>query len=304
LRGQIEKGLWNVGGERLWIAPERDFLFRDPARFGNWSCPPEYDPGQYRLIEKKPQKGYVFERTFDLVDRFRKVTHHAVKTTRAFSPLPNPYPERRGISYAGARIHDRIELPGDEIVRVNPWSITQIFLSPDRAATAVIPVNHNAAPIHYRSTVSGERLKCNENQVSFLLDGAAVSKIGIRPKDADLSRGACILCLAPGPDADRWALVLKISEDTPATQSKCYDVPQSNPKDPAGAIQSYNHGPVEGEERLRFGEIELQFSPPVRRGKRTCSEASHQLLAYEGPQSSLIRLAEEILGRETLLLFP
>ncbi len=43
-------GQWNLGGERLWIAPEIQYNIRNRADFwGSHHVPPQMDPGQYTL---------------------------------------------------------------------------------------------------------------------------------------------------------------------------------------------------------------------------------------------------------------
>lgn len=304
LKRQLDEGAWNTGGERLWLAPERDFFCRDAANFRGWFCAPEYDPGQYRIVEHNRQKGLSFQRTFDLADHLHAKKIEKLTTTRTFLPLGNPFPERRAISYAGVLIRERVEIPAGEIIHLNPWTLTMVFFPKGRHGSALVPVKGNAAPVHSLAPIPQDRLSVGEDLVAFRLDGEHSLKLGIRPEDADLSRGARILCLAPTVDEDRWMLVLKTSEDVPSTSAKCFDVASSNPEISNGAIQSYNSGQNSVLDRLWFGELELTLSPVARRGNGYCSEVSHQLLVYEGSRNNLVRLAEEVLGRESLSIFP
>ncbi len=303
LKHQLDDGAWNTGGERLWLSPERDFLCKDAANFRGWFCAPEYDPGQYRIVEHNQQKGLSFQRTFDLADHFHAKKIQDVTTTRTFLPLPNPYPARRDVFYAGVLIRERVELPTGNVEHIHPWSVTQIFLPAGQHGSMLVPVNRNAAPVHCLRTIPENRLRCSENLLAFKLDGDEVLKLGIAPEDVDLSRGAHVLYLGPTVREDKWVIVLKASEDVPMTSAKCFDVAASDPSRTTGIIQSYNNGPLPKQDRTWFGELELQLSPLARRGNGYCSEVSHQLLVYEGPKQNLVRLAEEVLGRESLFIF-
>lgn len=53
----ITSGDWNVGGERIWIAPEIQYLVRDRSDFwGSIRVPEQMDPGQYSLEQPTPHQ--------------------------------------------------------------------------------------------------------------------------------------------------------------------------------------------------------------------------------------------------------
>lgn len=46
----LRAGYWNIGGERVWLAPERLFNFADPARMlDSYQVATELDPGEWEL---------------------------------------------------------------------------------------------------------------------------------------------------------------------------------------------------------------------------------------------------------------
>ena len=46
----VADGQWNIGGERLWLAPEIRFTIRDRADiWGSYFLPSDMDPGRYQL---------------------------------------------------------------------------------------------------------------------------------------------------------------------------------------------------------------------------------------------------------------
>ena len=53
----LESGDWNLGGERIWIAPEIQYLVRDRSDFwGSIRVPEPMDPGQYHLDQPRPKQ--------------------------------------------------------------------------------------------------------------------------------------------------------------------------------------------------------------------------------------------------------
>lgn len=46
----FERGLESVsGGDRMWLAPEMDVLYEDRRDPSTWRCPPELDPGSWKM---------------------------------------------------------------------------------------------------------------------------------------------------------------------------------------------------------------------------------------------------------------
>ena len=53
----LNSGDWNLGGERIWIAPELQYAVPDRSNFfDSYSLSPQVDPGQYVLDEAKRQQ--------------------------------------------------------------------------------------------------------------------------------------------------------------------------------------------------------------------------------------------------------
>ena len=52
----LRRGEWNLGGERLWIAPELQYNISNRYDFdGSYSLPKQMDPGSYRLTNEGEQ---------------------------------------------------------------------------------------------------------------------------------------------------------------------------------------------------------------------------------------------------------
>jgi hypothetical protein len=63
-RAGIDGGAWNIGGDRLRLAPELRYNVRDRARFlESYDLQPAVDPGRYRLAEPAPESCRLFQIT-------------------------------------------------------------------------------------------------------------------------------------------------------------------------------------------------------------------------------------------------
>lgn len=53
----LNSGDWNLGGDRIWIAPEIQYSIRDRTDFwGSYHLPEQVDPGRYALDQLKPDQ--------------------------------------------------------------------------------------------------------------------------------------------------------------------------------------------------------------------------------------------------------
>ena len=57
LESTMKTGEWMIGGERLWIAPERHFFYENPRDFEGFHVPAEIDPGEYIVVLPKLNSG-------------------------------------------------------------------------------------------------------------------------------------------------------------------------------------------------------------------------------------------------------
>lgn len=291
---------WNVGGDRLWISPERDFFYKDAERFEHWFCPRALDPGNYELASSN-RNAVTFRNVFDLSNMRTGEIYKDVCVTRTMSYLPNPYASDprlekalESVSYVGMGSVEEILVKGSyDWLRINPWIITQVNPgSPENPGMAIVPTKAGVQPIHYFGKIPDDRLKVYEDHVSFKIDGEAIYKLGIRPEDLPLRREAAIGYLVDNGEANRESLLLiRRSKDVPKNQSECLDVAKRDPDGPRGSVQSYNSGLG-----LRMGEVELQLSSLERQDQGYYYQrARADLLIFQGPRNKIIEVANVVL---------
>ncbi len=85
LEAALLSGHWNIGGERIWLAPERAFNFSDPARMlDTYHVDPAIDPGNWSLITGST--GIALEAS-STIPRMDGGGPTPVKLTRRITPL-------------------------------------------------------------------------------------------------------------------------------------------------------------------------------------------------------------------------
>lgn len=310
------EGAGGVGGERLWVSPERSFYYRQPETFGEWFAPLAMDPGNYRPVRSEGDRTPAYENVFDLEDVRADRTYGGVRLTRRFKAISDPFAGNHALKammprlhYAGVRKTDSIELPDAPAdAKIGLWTLALVDPAPpDGVGTVVIPVRPGAKAIDYFGGLTDERSVARRDYVAFRIDGQSVGKIGVRPEDLDLRRAAQIAAFLPSRTKSRLLLVIQRSSDVPRTQDECLDEAKADPAGPKGAIQSYNNGPGADPNApyKRFGEIEIQLAAaqPTGEGRTPAATAISDLLAFEGSREDILKLGKLVLGTGEIRLF-
>ena len=282
---------WLIGGERLWIAPERHFFYENPRDFEGFHVPAGIDPGNYERLAH-----CTYENTFSLIDLHSNTPWDNSRMLRSFTPLADPY--HTGLAYMGVAANDTVEINGPG-AHFCAWSLTQVYsCGPGKAGTAFFPVADTAQLISYFEPVPPRYATVHkEGYASFRIDANAIYKIGIRPEDMRFDNLCKALYLSPFPGSKKWFCLIKRSDSMPRSQAECVDIARSNPEGPMGAIQSYNNGPdFRPDIECPFGEIELQLQKGRDEGGKSVSKAHHELLSYAGTKAQMLDLAQTVLG--------
>ena len=306
------EGAGSIGGERLWVSPERNFFYKDSKTFDTWMCQLPMDPGEYEELASDDES-VLYQNVLDLNDGLRGVTYRNVTMRRRIQAIEAPCPESActGLAYAGVQITDEVIFPeADEDPRACPWSLTQITPSRNGASgTVIVPTGRRAEPVGYFGEIPADRLRVADDHVAFRIDARDIYKLGLRAEDLPSEGPARIAYMKNVFSASiggehpsntgEWLLVIKESEDVARTNADAVDPALADPDGPRGVIQSYNGGPKEpGDTGYPvFGEIEMQFRPLRQDAKGAwSSKATHRLLAFQGSREAIVAAAETLLG--------
>lgn len=282
---------WNIGGERYWISPERDFFYKNPESWEEWFCPNGLDPANYK-IEAKSDDFCTVSSKISLANQRTKEQYDG-EITRKFSNIKEPY--STGVNYCGIEILENCTLNRANL-KVNGWTLTQIISGgPYNPGTVLIPTNPNPKPLSYFRKIPQDRLTIGETYVAFKIDVYGIYKLAIRPEDIDYNRQAKIGYVLDIPETEDWGLLIKISDNMPKSQKDCFDISRDHPDAEIGVIQSYNSESPD-ELVLNFGEIELQLNHFETEGDISHGKATHQLFAYIGSKNEILEVIDKYLG--------
>ncbi len=289
----------HIGGERLWISPERNFYYENPRDFEGYRIPSEIDPGEYTC--KKDAETILFQNNFSLLEYDRNMLFDNSVERRSFSVIADPY--NTGHPYVGVSITDEVDVNDTEIVMC-AWSLTQVYTcGPESPGIALFPVKPGCNLISYFDQIPDDRAEVLENVARFKIDGSFSIKLGIRPEDVPLDNPCKAVYLSrTGSNKATWFCVIKRSNDIPRTQDECVDMAKNDPNGPKGAVQAFNTDHGSKEEMIAYpcGELGLQLKKGVAEGDKTVSRATHELLSYCGSREEMFELAGNALQIQSL----
>ena len=287
-----------IGGDRYWVSPERDFFYKKPETFEEWTCPPALDPANYEILAISDSSCTVSSGVFLLNQRTKQ--GYQGEITRQFKLIDEPY--STGVSYCGIEILDDCIFYRPNL-KINGWSLaTVISGGVISSGTVLIPTKENPKQISYFRTIPEDRVKTGQNYVAFKIDVDEVYKLAIRPEDIDFNRPAKIGYILKIPDFEDYGFIVKLSNDIPRNQNECFDVPRDHPESEIGVIQSYNSESPD-KPLLNFGEIELQLNSFKTVENASHGKAKHQIFGYIGTKEEILTVVKMYLGIENPLLF-
>jgi len=289
---------WNIGGDRYWISPERNFFYKNPEVWEDWFCPEGLDPANYKIISAS-ETNCILKTEVSLNDQLNKEAYKGT-IKRSISLIEEPI--NTGVPYCGIQYVEDCILNAPDL-QINGWSLTQIISGgAENPGTVLIPTKANPKPLSYFRPIPGDRLNVKENYLAFKIDVEDIYKLAIRPEDIDFSKAAKMGYLLNIPDSEEYGLLIKISLDIPKSQNQCFDTSRDHPDSEIGVIQSYN-AESPNEKELLFGEIELQLNPFETIYQTSQGFAKHQLFGYIGTKEEILSVVKKYLGIVDPVLF-
>ena len=291
IKNVIKSRQRDIGGDRYWISPEREFFYEKPQTWEGWFCPHGLDPAYYEILVGS-SISCTLSSPITVESQIKKEIYNG-ELTRQISLVKDPI--SAGLSYCGAEFVDDCVFFQPSL-RINGWSLACIISGgSSNPGTALIPTKPDPKPLSYFRTIPQDRLRVGNNYVAFKIDVDDVYKLAIRPEDIDFSRKAKIGYVLKIPDSEEYGFLVKLSEDVPKSQKECFDVSRDHPEEEIGVIQSYNSESL-NKPSLKFGEIELQLNQFESIENASHSKAKHQILGYVGSKEEILDVIENILG--------
>jgi hypothetical protein len=295
------EGGWNLGGERIWIAPEIQYNVRDRNDFwGTLSVPPQMDPGDFRFNDYETN---VDENEYEVVTIVRDVTLSAynIGTESQYifimsdiNPVRNPLDRLQNVSnlmqdvqYFGY-IHE-VTFNGDDTSTYSEsWNLVQL----NAGGQLIIPCMPFVEASDYFGDVPEEARQLHYGDVPYLrlnITGKQQYKIGY--KSACMTgRMAYHHTL---PDGREYLLIRSFFNNP----SNVYaEEPPHLPGVNGHSVHVYNDGGEFGGENA-FGEMEVT-GQTVHGGSEFADGALDYFLmwAYVGTPEAIRRIAHLLLG--------
>ena len=307
---EVREHINPYGGEdRFWLGPEGGqyaifFEEGDDFVFEDWQTPAPIDNEPFEVVSqsadavqfsKNMQLQNYSGTRFDVeVDR----TVRLLKTAEIAQEL-DVSPDSQVVDFVGFRSDNRITNAGEmdwakEDGLLSIWILGMFIHSP--STTVVIPFDSGAEievpPVNdsYFGVVPEDRLIVKDGYIFFKGDGAYRSKIGVAPERARPIMGSY--------DAENQVLTIvkfTLPEGETDYVNSLWEL-QNHPYD-GDVVNSYNDGPLEGENEQLGPFYELESSSPA--AELAVGESlfhQHTTVHFMGEEENLNELSQQILG--------
>jgi hypothetical protein len=276
-----------LGGDRLWIAPEIAYMWKDLARarvspFDCYTLPPAMDPGSYRLLEEGADHVGLWA-DMELVDhRFGRSIR--LRVDRRFTVAGRPDAVPAEVGFAGFAIrNDLALLGGDDGAVAGAWDILQVPPGGTLICPTLSPV---AQPRSYYNPFGPRHVRAGDAAVRFMIDGAHQIKMGLSPSQTT-GRMGYHLCDGSG----RGTLIVRLFLPQPG--EPYVDLPRSSDEVFGGdAMQAYNDSGMFG----GFGEMEYHEPALVVGRSPSCRSGTSVTYVMAGPDEAIREAGRRLLG--------
>lgn len=245
-------GDWNIGGDRLWLAPEVDWHWktRQTADFAQYRVQSNVDPGSWKLEARS--KGFCRVRQISRLRNNHRASNVVVELLRCFSVAKlNDAPFFK--SWLAYRTdNEATVIKGTSGQRVGLWSLMQV---PSGGEVIIAGSVTPAFRVHF-GNVPKALSKRGPRETRFKITGKHQFKVGL---SADTVTGR----MAYVRPLDNGYLVIYRQFFPQPWRTYC-DVPMHDLESQGDAVQVYNDGGQFG----GFGEMEYH-SPMVEVGRGT-----------------------------------
>src|SRR4051812_16250690 len=272
-----------LGGDRMWIAPERGLFFKGDAEKDGQVIQPGIDPGNWVVAK-------LTDRSIKLVNEFsatyfhksgsviRGVVERSIRRIASpFYHVPDALPTAGKVNFVGYEIASRFDLlesPQDDL-HFGMWFLIQLTMKDGGYFYA--PTSGKTVITDYYEPTGDDYLRVAENHVRFKLDSKNRHKIGIRKTEVTGKMGY----LSEGIAGESTLIIRNFLNNPSGYYS---DVPLHTPAGTQDAIQSYNHNTG----TAGFGEMEFH-APGVNRAMPEPSVTDvNQLWAFTGKREDLV----------------
>ncbi len=283
-----------LGGDRLWLAPERGLFFKGDTLSDGVVTQRSIDPGNWVVGQRT-------ERSIRMVSEFSAeffrtpgspVSGILERSIRAIGSPLHHNPEMAAVlgrvKYAGYEIASSFRLteaPRDDQY-FGMWFLIQLVVP--KGGYLYAPTAGKAAITDYFEPTPAGYLRVADNHVRFKLDSLERHKIGIRK--TDVTGRAGFLSNAGGAGGSDATLIIRNFLCAPS--SNYCDIPLHTPAGTQDCVQSYNH--MTGS--AGFGELEYHSPSVCRAMPEPVVTDTNQVWTLTGKREDLVPIAAKLLN--------
>ena len=284
---------WNLGGDRIWIAPEIQYLvqdLRDPIN--GYAVPAQMDPGNWRFEERSARLCRLSSR-MDLEAMNIQKGQKSLRLDMRITPAPDPLRQLsaysklvRKVVYGGYEHTLTISEATTDSIQSAVWNVIQL-----RAGGVVyIPCLPMVEPTIYFGSLEGGYQEFRPGCVRLRLTADRIFKTGYKAAHV-MGRIAYLNHLSDG----RHYLLIRNFPNHPS--SDYLEQPVDRLGRRGDSIYVYNDDGSTG----RFGEMECMGQAIGGRSGRRSSTDTFSLWCYVGALLELRAIGKHLLGIEVTL---
>ncbi len=284
----LQSGHWNLGGERIWIAPEIQYIIQDRRDFwGTHRLPHAIDPGNYTLDQSSNQSWHLSQQvTLQAYNLARG--EQTLSVDRVIQSAENPlrflstYQQvMQNVSFAGYLQTVSLTEGKHNAIMTECWNLTQL----NAGGQLIIPVSPRLEASPYFGTVSDDANTVRDNHLRINITGTQQYKVGYKAAHVT-GRMAYLNRL----DEKRSYLLIRHFNNNPSTIYA--EEPPSMPGVKGHSIHVYNDGGQFG----GFGEMECNGQTIGATTGISQAIDTFYLWVYVGQTDQLNEIIQHLLG--------
>jgi hypothetical protein len=279
---------WNLGGERVWIAPEIQYSVRDRSDvWGSMALPPAMDPGTWALAQDG-DGAWTLAQSLTLeahnLARGQKRLHVRRRIAPAADPLRalGAYPALiEGVTFAGYSQTVTLTEVHTDAIMSESWNLVQL----NPGGEVLIPCTPGVEYSDYFEPVDAEHQTLSDTHVRLRITGQRRYKVGYKAAQLFGRLGY----VNRRPDG-RGVLIVRNFFNDPS--SPYVEEPAHCEGCRGHAVHVYNDGGMFG----GFGELECNGRTIGGETGRSASTDAFILWLYAGPEDRIAAIARHLLG--------
>lgn len=176
-------GNWNIGGERIWIAPEYQYYVKEISNpVKTWFCPKAIDPGNYSLSLNRKDVCHLSQEIEIEAYNFAQGSKK-LRIDKIISSVPDPLRELSSykilmnrVAFAGYEQTVSLSEEENDAIMSEVWNLIQI----PSGGKIYIPVSPNAEYSWYFKPADENVHKAHSNRMELELKEGIKYKIGYK----------------------------------------------------------------------------------------------------------------------------